>query len=825
MYHRCVPGSRRRQLVLIAVVWLALLAVGWVVRGTSNAPGSATAGRTIVDIPLTTRDGVARGRSQRIGYIEANATAEGTSVLLLHGSPGAGDNFSQLGPRLDGRRSISPDLPGFGASSLWLPDYGLLSHAHAMLELLDELDVERAHVVGWSNGGGVALQMAALEPGRVASITLLASIGAQETEGSGSYWFEHAKYAFGYVAMVGAAELVPGLNVTSASLRHAFMRNFWDSDQRPLRAIMQGLDVPTLIYHGQHDFLTPAWGAELHHDLMPNSRLVMTRHSHFLPFAQAEETAADLLAFFDAVEDGTFVPGIEDRSDRVERSRLGSAIDGTQRWVRSWHWTVQLAMVGVLTLACRSWAVTIAAVLVALMAVDFGVATCGLWLGSVLRPRGEGPVRIFVARLLELTVAWALMRLVVQFVWTPDHAVLTLACATAIGLAVWFLPRSTTPARRRRALGQLSIWWRHEFWPAWVFYLPLVPWLVLLSIRHRHPLVFTCANPAIEPGGGVVGESKKAIINGLGGELGGELDDELGEHDEADEARVILPAAILKPGGAGRASRAMALIASHPELGGFPVILKPDRGEKGYAVRLARTPDQLERYLGEVRLPVLIQRYHPGPSECGVLWVREINGTGTSGGLGRIFSITDKERPAVVGDGTRTFGDLILRHPRYRVQFDLFASRLGERVRETPAAGETVVLAEAGNHAQGAIFRDGEHLRTPEFEAMIDKLVAGFDGELDFVRFDIRYVDADSLGRGEGLGVVEMNGVLSESTNLYDPGRSLVWAYGVLYRQWRELYRLGAWRRARGGQPMGVMRLLALLLSHRRERRAAVVAD
>ena len=851
MYHRRVPGRQRPRLILLAALWVGLLAVGWVVRLTGEAPGAQSAsqsasqpastsadqsadqppdhpanepadqsanqpadqpdratGRVLVKIPLTTRRGRVAGRTQRVGYLEFNREAGGTPVLMLHGSPGAGDNFSDLAKQFAGRRIIAPDLPGFGSSSAWLPDYSMLSHARAMLLLLEEVGIERAHVVGWSNGGGIALFMADLEPERFASLTLLASIGVQETEGSGSYWFEHAKYGVGLVALVGAAELVPGLNATPAGLRHAFLRTFWDSDQRPLRAIMSGLAIPTLIYHGQHDFLTPAWGARLHHEIMPASRLIMTPHSHFMPFAQAQETAADLAAFFAAVEDGSFKPGIEDRTARVERGWLGSSLESLNLWARGLHWTVQLLLIAGLAVLARYWAITIAAVFVALMAVDFGVATAALWLGCLIRPKGDGILRTIVVRLLELTFAWAALRIVVQVLWTPGHEVAAIAAALAIGFLIWFLPRSMPRPTRQRALGRLSTWWRHEFWPPWIFYLPLGPWLVALAARHRHPLAFTCANPGITPGGGVVGESKKQII------------DALGPRDE------ILPAELLDAGGSERVEQAARLIDEAAELNGYPIILKPDRGEKGYAVRLARTPAQVAAYLEHVRLPVLVQKYHAGPHECGVLWVRSSTpDNGRSGAVGRILAITHKQRPVVEGDGRRTLRELILAHWRFRAQTDLLFARHAERLDMVPAQGERIVLAEAGNHAQGAIFRDGEHLRSPELERTIESLVLGFAGELDFVRFDIRYDDPERLREGVGMGIVEMNGVLSESTNLYDPDRSLLWAYRVLFRQWSELYRVGGDRMRAGARPMPVLAFVRLVREHRRERRRAIVSD
>jgi pimeloyl-ACP methyl ester carboxylesterase len=74
---------------------------------------------------------------------------------------------------------------------------------------MDANGIERAHLVGWSNGGAVALNACGLAPDRVASLTLLAAIACQETEGTGDFYFEHAKYAVGYAGLVALPELIP----------------------------------------------------------------------------------------------------------------------------------------------------------------------------------------------------------------------------------------------------------------------------------------------------------------------------------------------------------------------------------------------------------------------------------------------------------------------------------------------------------------------------------------------------------------------------------------------------------------------------------------
>src|SRR5450756_1286242 len=72
---------------------------------------------------------------------------------------------------------IAPDLLGHGDSSTPRGDYSLGAHAGGLRDLLDELGVQRATLVGHSLGGGVALQFAWLFPERVERLVLVSSGG------------------------------------------------------------------------------------------------------------------------------------------------------------------------------------------------------------------------------------------------------------------------------------------------------------------------------------------------------------------------------------------------------------------------------------------------------------------------------------------------------------------------------------------------------------------------------------------------------------------------------------------------------------------------
>jgi 3-oxoadipate enol-lactonase len=109
-----------------------------------------------------------------VGAARLRYDDEGTGeppVLLIHGTAAAlwGDLPRLLAPR---HRVISYDRRGYGASSGPSPTT-LAEHTIDAVGLLDELDIGRAVIVGWSVGGIVALDLAVRHPARVLGLVLV----------------------------------------------------------------------------------------------------------------------------------------------------------------------------------------------------------------------------------------------------------------------------------------------------------------------------------------------------------------------------------------------------------------------------------------------------------------------------------------------------------------------------------------------------------------------------------------------------------------------------------------------------------------------------
>ncbi len=99
----------------------------------------------------------------------------GEAVVFVHGNPDAGGDWEPLmRPVADFATVIAPDLPGFGGADKRADqDYTVAGYAAHLAGVIEQLDVERVHLVAHDFGGPFALTWAASHPDRVASVTLI----------------------------------------------------------------------------------------------------------------------------------------------------------------------------------------------------------------------------------------------------------------------------------------------------------------------------------------------------------------------------------------------------------------------------------------------------------------------------------------------------------------------------------------------------------------------------------------------------------------------------------------------------------------------------
>jgi len=330
------------------------------------------------------------------------------------------------------------------------------------------------------------------------------------------------------------------------------------------------------------------------------------------------------------------------------------------------------------------------------------------------------------------------------------------------------------PAPRSRAVSPF------EFLPGLITYGPVVVQWIALGLRYGDLSLPTAANPSITTGG-LCGESKTAILDLVAPE----------------QRHWIAPYTSLTTGTDDMTRARAALTEAGLSL---PLVVKPDIGCNGTGVRLARDDAALEAALAAfprgVRLVLQTLIEHEG--EAGLFYIRH-----PGEAAGRITSVTLKHAPTVTGDGISTLRCLIEADPRHSKLVRLYLAQLASRLDTVPAKGERVRLVFAGNHCKGSIFRNGAAEITPTLTARIDAIARSMP-DFHFGRIDLRYRSLQSLRRGEDFAIIEINGIGSEATHIWDPDTSLREIFTSQFRHYGEAFAIGRAMRRRGASPSGI---------------------
>lgn len=301
-----------------------------------------------------------------------------------------------------------------------------------------------------------------------------------------------------------------------------------------------------------------------------------------------------------------------------------------------------------------------------------------------------------------------------------------------------------------------------EYWSMTAFYWPLYVYFPFLALKSRHLCFFTATNPGIKSGGLGV-ESKYETIQKI--------------------PKSYRPKTILINGTNPLDSILSKMKDSNIH---FPIIVKPDIGFRGLLVNKVKDQEELKTYLEKFPIDFLIQEYIDYPVEIGVLYYRLPNKQ-----KGHISSVTLKEFLHIVGDGHSSIAELIYENPRALLQWDRIKERYGKELDNIPQKGQLIKLGVVGNHSKGTRFINGNHLIDAELTATFDAIGAQIPGFF-YGRFDIRCESFDSLKIGEHFKILEINGVVSEPTHIYDPNKiSYFGALKDILKHWIIVHEIG----------------------------------
>ncbi|MFF9868817.1 alpha/beta fold hydrolase [Streptomyces sp. NPDC013953] len=250
-------------------------------------------------------------------------TGDGPPVLLLHGggpgTSGVPSYHRNIGALAEEFRVVVPDLPGYGRSTKGVDASDPVGYlADTVRGLLDELGLDRAHLVGHSYGGACALRLALDTPERVGRMVLLGPGGVGTTRslptpgltallnyytGDGPSRPKLERFVREYL-VVDATEIsdqdiddryrasIDPEVVASPPLRRpsgrGALRTVWRTDVTRDRRLGR-LPVPTLVLWGARDKVNRPRGGRMLAERMPDCDLYTVANTgHWVQFERAE---------------------------------------------------------------------------------------------------------------------------------------------------------------------------------------------------------------------------------------------------------------------------------------------------------------------------------------------------------------------------------------------------------------------------------------------------------------------------------------------------------------------------------------------------------
>jgi pimeloyl-ACP methyl ester carboxylesterase len=236
----------------------------------------------------------------------------GPTVLVLHGW---GASIEAVQPILAGLSSVAGvyalDLPGFGESDLPPEPWGVERYQEFVAAFMDALAIDAPTVVGHSNGGRIAIRMAATEPSRLSRLVLVDSAGIRPKRTL--RWYRRVgmakvgKYAARFLGAPGErlrAVLVgraASADYAAAGPLRPTLVKLVNTD---LRSFMPSIAAPTLLVWGSEDLDTPLADAREMERLIPNAGLVVLEGAGHYSYLDQPARFARIVSHFVAPPDG-----------------------------------------------------------------------------------------------------------------------------------------------------------------------------------------------------------------------------------------------------------------------------------------------------------------------------------------------------------------------------------------------------------------------------------------------------------------------------------------------------------------------------------------
>ena len=230
-----------------------------------------------------------RGHELSLAYREWNADAAGLPMVLLHGITGSSADWRAAASHLHGQRLIALDARGHGESD-WAADaaYAGDQHFADVATALNELDLGRCVLAGFSMGGGIAMIAAAAMPERVAGVVVIDTY-PDPAMSTGSRRI--AQWIAGMDG--GAGRFDPAI---AAHFREQLAAG--TASRLDLWPMWEALECPALLVRGEESDVLPARTAREMLARQPRAELVKVPGvAHGIPYMRPRELARAIGGF------------------------------------------------------------------------------------------------------------------------------------------------------------------------------------------------------------------------------------------------------------------------------------------------------------------------------------------------------------------------------------------------------------------------------------------------------------------------------------------------------------------------------------------------
>lgn len=850
----------------VLVIYLLLLLLSHLISYYTPLTGKGLYDQKFTQLP-TLKENNILSESVIMAYSDHNTHGEDAPVLvMLHGSPLASDFFTPLISELTRHyRLIIPDLPGFGGSSLKIPDYSSRTHARYVLALLEKLGIEKAHLLGYSQGSVVALNMIDLAGNHFtfSSLSMVSAIGVIELDLLGNYSINKALYSLqnGFFWLLQKG--IPHFGWLDNKLfNYSYSRNFYDTDMRPLRGIIHTVECPVMIIHGKNDLIVSLATALEHHRILPQSELILFQGDHLLLSDQPQTCAKVLSDFIDKVEKRNATTRSSAVSERLIAAE--EPFNGKQR-VNKKQSLILLGLIALATWVTEDLSSITAGLLVANGSIPYFSALLACFLGIfsgdlilygigrfwgrklIERPffqkwiskehleqseqwfQRKGALIIFTTRFIPGTrlptyftaglARLPFFRFIVLFtlaisIWVPFLVTLSMFFGQQVMYSFNAYSKYALPTV---IIAILLVYWGSKLLYSLFHYrgrrLLLSRWIRLTQWEfwpiwaQYFPIYFYICKLSIQYRLPTLPTATNPSV--FAGGLIGESKASILKGLEKVNAPIPLWTVIKKNIPIAEGLNFFKAFLAQNNLD-YPVVFKPDKGHRGQGVTIIRSIEDARAYLEKITMDTIVQEYLHG-QEYGIFYYRYPNEEN-----GKIFSINDKRFIYITGDGKSSLEKLILSHERAVSQASLHLRQNKKQLSRIPKEGEEIRLGDIGNHARGVQFFDRSDLLTTELSKVIDSMTIAY-GEFYFGRYDIRVPSEEDLKAGKSIKIIELNGAAAESSNMYDPKYGYWDGLKILMQQWRIAFALGDQNRKRGFPPTPFKQVLMAFIKTRKK--------